>query len=82
MAISGNKLYSCSNDCTIKLWDLNKLEPIATIFKSDRDAVQKLILSRDGTTLYSGDDKGIVSVNGCYFRICFFTMTILVRSQI
>jgi hypothetical protein len=59
MAAHKNTLYSCSNDGTIQAWSLDGLKHMKTLFESSDEEILRLYVI-DGT-LYSGNDKGIVS---------------------
>lgn len=76
LAANDNTLYSCSNDGTIKRWNLDNLEAKQQLFQSSTDEVLRLVYT--DCKLYSGDDKGNVrklslsSSKLCLFRCMIF----------
>lgn len=60
IAAHKDTLYSCSNDGTLQAWSLDGLKHMKTLFRSSDEEILRLYVI-DGT-LYSGNDKGIVSV--------------------
>lgn len=58
-----DKLYSCSDDGTIKVWDVVK-ERLIGEFNGHKNSVFEILLSNDGKTLYScSEDKTIIAWN-------------------
>lgn len=57
LAASKDTLYSCSNDGTIKAWNLSDLSEKATIYKCE-DEIWRLVYAEN--VLYSGDNQGNV----------------------
>ena len=66
IAASDDTLYSCSNDGTIQAWSLDTLKHKKTLL-TYTDEVERIYFV-DGK-LYSGDDKGIVSLEENTFQL-------------
>jgi len=59
LAVSGDKLYSGSRDCTIKIWDLKHWECLGTLIKH-ADAVHSILIN--GNCLLSGSSDGTIVI--------------------
>ncbi|KRT80062.1 WD40 domain-containing protein [Oryctes borbonicus] len=61
LAVSGDVLYSCSNDGAIKAWDLNDVKERGTILQLESGEIYRLF-AKNGT-LFSSDEQGVVRVH-------------------
>lgn len=61
LAVSGDVLYSCSNDGAIKAWSLSDLKEKGTILQLDGGEIYRLF-AKNGT-LFSSDEQGVVRVH-------------------
>lgn len=52
-----DKIYSCSNDCSIKSFTLEDLKPLSTLHAA-KNEIWKLVFANG--FLYAGDDQGMV----------------------
>lgn len=73
LAGSDDFLYSCSNEGTIKTFDLNTLKELKTVVKDEKTEYWKLFYA-DGI-LYSGDNLGNVSI---HVKVSVFWLTHLI----
>lgn len=60
IAAKDNIIYSCSNDGTIQAWNLDTFKHVKTLFESSEEETLRLYVI--GGKLYSGNDKGMLSV--------------------
>ncbi|XP_023718980.1 F-box/WD repeat-containing protein pof11 isoform X1 [Cryptotermes secundus] len=77
IAAHKDTLYSCSNDGTLQAWSLDGLKHKKTLFQSSDEEILRLYVI-DGT-LYSGNDKGILSVWKNDKLQCLFSMVEEIR---
>ncbi|KRT80061.1 WD40 domain-containing protein [Oryctes borbonicus] len=61
LAADGDTLYSCSNDGTIKAWNLNDLAAKETIFQVEQGEIYKIYVKN--RLLYSSDEQGVVRIH-------------------
>lgn len=61
LAVSKDVLYSCSNDGTIKAWNLNDVKEKGTILQLETGEIYRLF-AKNGT-LFSSDEQGVVRVH-------------------
>lgn len=54
----GNKLFSSSYDCTLRLWDLHKGKTESAVIMISSGWIHTFCLHPDGTSIFMGDEQG------------------------
>ena len=62
----GNKLFSSSYDCTLRLWDLRKGKTESAVIVTSPGWIHTFCFHPDGTSVFIGDEQG--GCIGCLFH--------------